>query len=86
MKYLTLAPSQLEDHQPQVKDPFEEVNLGNMDNPQLVYISSLLEEELNVNFKDLLKEFKDCFAWSYEDMSGLDRRLVEHRLPIKGDF
>ena len=32
---------------------------------------------------DLLKEFKDCFAWEYYEMLGLDRSIVEHRLPIK---
>jgi hypothetical protein len=34
----------------------------------------------------LLKEFSDCFAWSYDEMSGLDQELVEHRLPIKRGF
>jgi hypothetical protein len=31
----------------------------------------------------LLKEYFDCFAWSYNEMPGLNRELVEHRLPIK---
>ncbi|KAM1639367.1 hypothetical protein ACFXTN_008663 [Malus domestica] len=31
----------------------------------------------------LLDEFKDCFAWSYHEMPGLDRTLVEHELRIK---
>ncbi|CAL8997887.1 unnamed protein product [Prunus brigantina] len=34
----------------------------------------------------LLKEFKDCFAWHYHKMPGLDRSLVEHRLPIKEGY
>ncbi|XP_073138879.1 uncharacterized protein [Henckelia pumila] len=86
LEYLALAPSQLEDHQPQVQDPLEKVNLGDLDNPKPVYISALLNDELKVKMKELLAEFKDCFAWSYEDMSGLDRQLVEHRLPFKDDF
>nr|CAD39935.2 OSJNBa0091C12.13 [Oryza sativa Japonica Group]CAD40163.2 OSJNBa0061A09.2 [Oryza sativa Japonica Group] len=32
---------------------------------------------------ELLKEFKDCFAWEYYKMPGLSRSIVEHRLPIK---
>ena len=32
---------------------------------------------------DLLKKFKDYFAWEYYEMPGLDRSIVEHRLPIK---
>jgi len=34
----------------------------------------------------LLKEYKDCFAWDYTEMPGLDRSIVEHRLPIKSGF
>jgi hypothetical protein len=32
---------------------------------------------------NLLKEFKDCFAWDYNEMPGLSREMVEHRLPLK---
>jgi hypothetical protein len=34
----------------------------------------------------LLKEYTDCFAWDYTDMPGLDRNIVEHRLPLKNGF
>jgi hypothetical protein len=34
----------------------------------------------------LLKEYKDCFAWDYSEMPGLDRSIVEHWLPIKPGF
>ena len=44
---------------------------------------------LNLNSEEesaliqVLKEYKDTFAWTYEDMPGLDPALVEHRLLIK---
>ena len=31
----------------------------------------------------LLKEFKEIFAWSYQDMLGLDTEIVLHKIPIK---
>jgi ribonuclease HI len=34
----------------------------------------------------LLKEYKYWFAWDYTEMPGLDRSIVEHRLPIKSGF
>ena len=34
----------------------------------------------------LLKEYQDCFAWDYTEMPGLDRSIVEHRLPLKKGF
>ena len=30
----------------------------------------------------LLKDFKDVFAWSYEDMPGIDPEIVQHRIPL----
>ena len=32
---------------------------------------------------ELLKEYKDVFAWSYQDMPGLDTDIVVHHLPLK---
>jgi hypothetical protein len=34
----------------------------------------------------LLKEYSDCFAWDYTEMPGLDRSIVEHRLPLKKEI
>jgi hypothetical protein len=34
----------------------------------------------------LLKEYSNCFAWDYTKMPGLDRSIVEHRLPLKKGF
>ncbi len=34
---------------------------------------------------ELLQEFKDVFAWSYQDMPRLSADIVVHRLPIKKD-
>ena len=31
----------------------------------------------------LLKEFKEIFAWSYQDMPGLDTEIVVHGILIK---
>ena len=48
-----------------------------------MYVSAKLDPEYKRELVDLLKEFKDCFAWEYYEMPGLDRSIVEHRLPIK---
>ena len=34
----------------------------------------------------ILRKYNDCFAWSYNELPGLDRSLVEHRLPMKPNF
>ncbi|KAM1369982.1 hypothetical protein ACFX2F_040495 [Malus domestica] len=77
------APAKLEDHQPQVKDPLEEINVGTADDPHPLFISALLPQQMKDELRALLTEFKDCFAWSYHEVPGLDRTLVEHELRIK---
>ena len=65
------------------QDPFEEINLGTEENWKPTYVGKLLDvgfQEKKMIFS--LQEFKDCFAWDYEDMLGLSSELVEHRLPI----
>lgn len=80
---LDKAPSKLEDVAPEVQDPLEEVNLGTPEEPRITYVSSFLSSHLKDQLVSLLKEWTDSFAWNYDEMPGLDRELVEHRLPIK---
>ena len=72
--------------QPQVHDPMEEVILSIMEELRITYISSLLPSDFKKGIIATLQEFKDSFAWNYDEMLGLDRSLVEHRLPIKLEF
>jgi len=57
--------------------------LGDSDKPRPTYVSAKLDPKYKQELIALLKEYKDCFAWEYYEMLGLDRKLVEHRLPIK---
>ncbi|KAM2987081.1 hypothetical protein FF2_007279 [Malus domestica] len=77
------ASTELEDNQPQVKDPLEEINVRTADDPRPLFISALLPQPMKAELRALLEEFKDCFALSYHEMPGLDRTLVEHELHIK---
>src|SRR3954464_8286096 len=65
------------------RDPLEEVNLGDNDQKRITYISAKLGPELKATVIKMLKENRDCFAWDYDEMSGLGRDLVELKLPIK---
>ena len=86
MNDLEKAPPRFEDMQPKVHDKMEEVNLDPMEELGITYISSLLPFDLKEGIIAILREFKDCFAWNYDEMPGLDKSLVEHRLPIKPKF
>ena len=67
-------------------DELEEIDIGSRDRPRPTYVSAKLDPEYKQELVDLLKEFRDCFAWEYYEMPGLDRSIVEHRLPIKPGY
>src|ERR1044072_4154997 len=69
----------------QAQDALEEVDLGDGEIKRPTYISAKIDPGLKNEMVCLLKEFKDCFAWDYNEMPGLSRDLVEHRLPIRQD-
>ncbi len=45
-------------------------------------ISAHLSPEVEAKIVIVLREYAEAFAWSYEDMPGLDPSLVEHRLVL----
>ena len=67
-------------------DDLEEVDIGPGDRPRPTFISKNLSAEFRTMLIELLKEYRDCFAWEYYEMPGLSRLIVEHRLPIKPGF
>jgi len=70
----------------EIKPHQEEVEIVNLEDEgeeKNVIIGAGLTKEMKLQLYTLLKEFKDIFAWSYKDMSGLDPEIVQHRLPLK---
>ena len=60
------------------------VNLANEgENEKPVKIGVNFPKDMKLELIALLKEFKEIFAWSYQDMPGLDTEIVMHRIPIK---
>src|SRR5262249_34541946 len=68
-----------------VDEPTKEINIGSEDEPKIILISANLSPQEEAAIISVLKDYPDGFAWSYEDMPGLDRNLVEHRLILKPD-
>ena len=67
-------------------DALEEIDIRDGDRRRPTFISAKLDLEYKHKLTKLLKEYKDCFAWEYYEMPGLDRSIVEHRLPIKPGY
>ena len=66
-----------------VQDPTEDINIGSEDDPKILKIGSSLSPEEKERLTHFLKQHEEVFAWTYEDMPGLDTKLVEHRLVLK---
>jgi hypothetical protein len=59
------------------------LNIGTPESPKNVKIGAQCSDEEKMNFVELLGEFQDVFAWSYEDLHGFDPVLIQHSIPIK---
>ncbi|KAI5423838.1 hypothetical protein KIW84_030166 [Lathyrus oleraceus] len=79
--------TRLLEHEEKIIQPhlenLETVNLGSEDCVREVKIGALLEESVKKRLIELLREYVNVFAWSYEDMRGLDTDIVQHFLPLK---
>jgi len=49
----------------------------------MVQLSAQCSDKEKEKFKELLCEFQDVFAWSYEYLRGFDLALIQHAIPIK---
>jgi hypothetical protein len=67
-------------------DPLEEVDIGDGIVPRPIFVNKSLDLTFKLELIKLLKEYADCFSWNYNEMPGLSRDLVEHKLTIKPGF
>jgi hypothetical protein len=60
--------------------------LDSEDDVKEVKIRSQLCPEAKKGLIDILREYSDVFAWSYQDMPGLDSEIMEHRFSLKPEY
>ena len=65
------------------QEEIEVINLGNNEEKKEVKMGTTLLVEMKKKIIDLFHKFADGFAWSYQDMLGLNTQIVEHYLPLK---
>ncbi len=57
-------------------------NLGTYAEPQMMKINAQLETGKVLKMEQLLKEFKDVFAWTYKDLKGIPPKLAQHKIEL----
>ena len=68
--------------QPQPEE-VEDCDIGTKEEPRIVKISKYLPPETKSKYVDLLKQYKDIFTWSYEEMRTYDTTMIKHKIPLK---
>ncbi len=58
------------------------LNMGIDVEPQMVKINAQLETCKVLEVEQLLKEFKDVFAWTYKDLKEIPPELVKHLIEL----
>jgi hypothetical protein len=64
-------------------EELETINVGNDQIKRELKIGTLITLEEIAEVIALLQEYTNVFAWSYEDMPGLDRNIVVHKIPLE---
>ena len=59
----------------------ESFNLCTIDKPKNIMLDSYLTHDERDKMKEIIEKRQKVFAWGYEDMSGIDRKITEHRIP-----
>ncbi|XP_060194933.1 uncharacterized protein LOC132624123 [Lycium barbarum] len=77
------APPELEEGVNTTVDSLKEVNLGTDEDPRPTYLSAFLTGDEEDTYMEILKEYRDVFAWSYKEMPGLDPKVAVHHLAVK---
>ena len=63
----------------------EEINVGTFEVPRRLSIAKNLTPPERVAMIDLLQEYNDVFAWSHEDMKGLEPKFYQHKINLGND-
>ena len=66
-----------------LKEELRKINLGaELGSQNPVFVNSQLAAQEKEQLVALLKKYVDVFAWTYDEMPGLDPRLVVHSLNV----
>ena len=60
----------------------EEVNLVEGDTAKVTKVGMRLDPVLKSKIMEFLKQNLDVFAWTHEDMPGIDNEAIEHKLNV----
>ena len=64
---------------------YEGVNISNVDDPKMINIGKCCSLEEKEVARLLFEEYRDVFAWSYDDLKSYRDGRVKHQIPLKSN-
>jgi hypothetical protein len=61
----------------------EDCDIGTKEDPKIVKLSKYLPSQVKSKYFKLLRQYKDVFSWSYDDLKTDDTSVIEHKIPLK---
>ena len=61
----------------------EPFNIGTENEPRILYISKDTAPKERREIEKILIKYSKVFAWTYEDMPGINRDIAQHYIPTK---
>lgn len=61
---------------------YEVANLGMKQNPQYINLGTNCSPAEKETFIKNFKEYKDVFAWTYDDLKTHDMKIIQHIIPF----
>ena len=62
------------------------INLGTEENPQFINIGLTCSSKEERDLVKLCKEYKDVFAWTYDDLKTFDPSIIHHNILLNPDI
>ena len=62
---------------------YEAVNHGTQQDPKNINLGKNYRSIERATFMKLFREYKDIFAWTYEDLKTYDEKIIQHVIPLK---
>ena len=61
----------------------ESCNLGTVAMPKMIKLSKFLLVYMKYKYIEMMKRFRDVFAWNYANLKEYDPTIIQHTIPIK---
>ena len=62
---------------------YEDVNLSTEHDLKNINLGKNCTSAEKATFMKLFREYKDIFAWTYEDLKTYDTKIIQHIIPLK---